>query len=323
MLKRRKMKVVILTEGGNKIGFGHISRCIALCQAIEKEGYNPELMINADNNVSDFVKERNCQIFNWLAEQKKVIRLLEDASLVIIDSYLAEKPFYDRISQMTNGNLLMIDDCNRLDYPRGIVLNPSIYGDKLNYPSKEGVTYLFGKDYIILRKEFWEVPKKKINKEIKNILITIGRGQNSNLIDKIIDSLKDCHEFNFEVAGSNGGKLSAQQMLDLMLKADISISGGGQTTYELARVGVPTIGICFAENQRMNLEEWERQGFVSFAGFSSYPRIIEEIKKSLYSFDREKRKKTALVGKNAVDGKGAERLLKIIGNKIIFKEAYV
>jgi spore coat polysaccharide biosynthesis predicted glycosyltransferase SpsG len=205
-----KSKVIIFTEGGEKIGFGHITRCIALSQAIEDKGYASELIVNADDSILDFIEDRNYQIFDWITEQGKLTGLIKDADFVIIDSYLAEKRIYDKISKITDGNLLMIDDCCRLEYPRGIVVNPSIYGDKLNYPQKDRVTYLLGKDYIILRKEFWEVPHKKINIEIKNILITFGRVKCGNLIDRIANFFKDNFKFRVHIVGSDSNKLSAK-----------------------------------------------------------------------------------------------------------------
>ena len=60
-----------------------------------------------------------------------------------------------------------IDDNKRLDYPKGIVVNGSIYAEELNYPHKNGPTYLLGIKYAPLRKEFWEVPEKKIKKRLK------------------------------------------------------------------------------------------------------------------------------------------------------------
>ena len=36
------MKLLILTEGGENIGFGHVSRCLSLCQAFEARGATPD-----------------------------------------------------------------------------------------------------------------------------------------------------------------------------------------------------------------------------------------------------------------------------------------
>ena len=73
-------------------------------------------------------------------------------------------------------------------------------------------------------------------------------------------------------------------MLNLMLKSDICISGGGQTTYELARVGVPTIGICLAENQKNNLMGWKSLGFIENLCWDNEDEsLIEEIYNSFNS----------------------------------------
>jgi spore coat polysaccharide biosynthesis predicted glycosyltransferase SpsG len=39
----------------------------------------------------------------------------------------------------------------------------------------------------------------------------------------------------------------------LMVEADLAVSAGGQTTYELAAAGVPAVALCLAANQRNNL----------------------------------------------------------------------
>ena len=53
------MKITILTEAGGNIGFGHLTRCIALYQAIEEKGYSPELIVNGDESILDFIKIKN------------------------------------------------------------------------------------------------------------------------------------------------------------------------------------------------------------------------------------------------------------------------
>lgn len=43
--------------------------------------------------------------------------------------------------------------------------------------------------------------------------------------------------------------LDAEHMKTLMLESDVAISAGGQTLYELASVGLPTIAIQVVDNQ--------------------------------------------------------------------------
>jgi len=299
------MKVLILTEAGKDIGFGHLTRCIALCQAIE-EGNNLELIINANEDILDFVKGKKYRVLNWLKDKKKVEELVRNSEFVIIDSYLAEKSLYYKISDIMNGKVLMIDDYGRLEYPKGIIVNPSIYGDKLEYSQKDGVTYLLGKDYIILRKEFCTVPGKNINQELNNVLITFGGMSHFKLGSRIADCFRSKFDFNFYILDVEKQKLGAKQMLNLMLKSDLAISGGGQTTYELARVGVPTVGICFADNQRMNLEGWQDEGFIEYVGWYNENNLLKKVGDAVNKLKfYEERIRCSQVGRNCVDGRGA------------------
>jgi spore coat polysaccharide biosynthesis predicted glycosyltransferase SpsG len=101
-------------------------------------------------------------------------------------------------------------------------------------------------------------------------------------------------------------------MVNFMLKADLCISGGGQTTYELARVGVPTIGICFAENQLNNLIYGQKEGYLEFAGWFDDKELLVRIEEFLMDLNYEKRVKMKKFGEKSVDGRGVRRLLKAI-----------
>jgi spore coat polysaccharide biosynthesis predicted glycosyltransferase SpsG len=168
------MKILILTEGGKDIGFGHIARCIALSDAGTVMGMETGLIINGDKSVLGLLKGKDYQIFDWTKGGEILFYSIRNADAVIVDSYLAERTLYDRIIKSFDGRLLMIDDYRRIKYPKGIVLNPAISSEKLDYPRRDGVTYLLGKNYIIVRKEFWSVPRKHIRRKIKDVLITLG-----------------------------------------------------------------------------------------------------------------------------------------------------
>lgn len=308
------MKILFLTEGGGNIGFGHITRCIALCEAFKEKHINSEILVNGENGISGLIKHINFKIYNWIKNREKIFSDTGKSDFIVIDSYLAEKSIYDRFSEITDGKILMIDDYNRIDYPKGIIVNPSICGDKLDYLRKNDAIYLLGKDYIILRKEFWNIPEKSINKEVKNVLITFGGMNNYDLANKIADFLKKEFYIKIYIVDSRNNKLTAKEMLNLMLKSDICISGGGQTTYELARVGVPVIGLCLAENQKFNLTGWESLGFIKdLFWINQDENLIEGIYNSFVNLQSyEKRKKLYEIGRRYVDGQGAKNIIKKI-----------
>jgi spore coat polysaccharide biosynthesis predicted glycosyltransferase SpsG len=109
-------------------------------------------------------------------------------------------------------------------------------------------------------------------------------------------------------------------MLELMLKTDICISGGGQTIYELARVGVPTIGICFAENQMLNLKNWMKIGFMNFVGWNNEENVFERIKNIIHKMDYNKRFKMSQVGRKFVNGQGAIRVVEKITHYVMSRD---
>lgn len=329
------MKTIILTEGGRNIGFGHSTRCIALTQGIKKADPKTdiEFIVNGDNSIKDFLKKQNIKpvVLNWIEERKKVFSLVKKADLVIIDSYTAPRSFYSFVSNSKSHpkqRVIAIDDYDRINYPVDVVINPSIYGDKLSYASnaRHEPIYLTGKDYIILRKEFWKVPQKVINAETKDVLITFGGGSRTELIKGLSNFFAaDYPGFTLHIVtgsdqnlfiGSNCRpyySLSALSTRNLMLKCDICISAGGQTLYELARIGVPAVGICFAENQRLNLEALCEKGFIEHIGWFNNRNLFDNLNASILKLaSKEARLNKHKIGRSLVDGQGVKRLIKCI-----------
>ena len=326
------MKVFILTEGGKNIGFGHITRCLSLYQAFEEKEIILELILNSDDNIEYLLKGIKYQKLNWIEKRDKLFELIKGADIAIIDSYLADSSFYIQISNLVKIPVY-IDDNKRLEYPDGIVLNGNIHAETLNYLKKNGIIYLLGTKYTPLRKEFWEVPEKKIKEKIENIMVTFGGDDARNMTPKILRFLKKEYpkikrnviigkSFNntneIKREADYNTKLiyhpNAKKIKESMLESDIAISAGGQTLYELARIGAPTIGICIAENQLGSIGEWEKIGFLGNAGWYNEDNIITRVDRLLKHLKNIKLRETkSKIGKKFVDGKGS---LKII-NRII------
>jgi len=107
--------------------------------------------------------------------------------------------------------------------------------------------------------------------------------------------------------------MGALGMRNLMLKCDICISAGGQTLYELVRVGLPTIGICFADNQIVNLQGFRKKSFFRYIGSYKETNILDKISEAIRYFESQTiRSKSSITAKSLVDGKGADRAVKEI-----------
>ena len=328
------MKILILTEGGKNIGFGHITRCMSLYEAFEEKGITPKIIVSGDDTVTDLLKGKDYQILDWINHRDRVFESADNNDVILIDSYLADSPLYERISTLAKMPVYM-DDNKRLDYPEGIVVNGGILAEELGYPEKDGLIYLLGSRFSISRKIFWRAPRKEIREQIKTIMLTFGGDDSKNMTPKILKFLIE----NYQEAakkvmigrGFNNQNIEeierlkdyrtelvfypdAERMEHVMAESDIAISAGGQTLYELAGVGVPAIVIAVAENQLNNIHGWQKIGCIEYAGWYDDKDLFGHIGDILKDLNYKKRKAFSDRCRKIVDGQGAKRVVEgIIG----------
>ena len=323
------MEVVILTEGGKDYGYGHVARCSSIHQAFEHYNISPKFIVNGDESIKSIVPDMNVEIIDWLNDSFK-------AEIVVIDSYLANLTFYEEISK--NSSLsVYVDDNNRLNYPKGIVVNGTLDTSDMGYLERDDITYLVGNEFIPLRKDFWNIQKLKINDSIENILITMGGNDLRNLTPKILELLNDNFpKVNKKVIIADSFKNTKEieslknehveliyspnsdEIINAMSSVDLAISASGQTLYELACIGVPTVAIGIIDNQKNNIKNWVNQGFIEYAGCWNDNDLLENILGRInYLQDKQIRIDKKLLGIRAVNGKGS---LNIVKN--ILKEFY-
>ena len=323
------VNVVILTEGGRNSGYGHIGRCLSIKQAFEEKNVFPDLLVCGDRTLEDIAEKENFIISDWLHSPDKIFKRSESSDIVIVDSYLAAPRIYSGISKRARCPVYL-DDCLRINYPRGVVVNGAIFAETLPYPSVKAGKYLLGAKYFPLRSEFWTVPPKRLNRNVGNILVTFGGTDSAGLTPRILEGLakkypgikktvvlgkwytntgeiKKHGDLNTEYVASPG----AGAMLKVMCEADLAISAGGQTLYELARTGLPTVAIADASNQVNNLKGWEKAGFISFAGRCSDRGIIKSVLEQVEQLQsRAARVDKSCKGKEMLDSRGAHRIVK-------------
>jgi UDP-2,4-diacetamido-2,4,6-trideoxy-beta-L-altropyranose hydrolase len=322
------MNVFILTEGGRDMGLGHITRCTSVYQAFEEFYVQPWLIVNGDEAVRDLLKDKNCEVFDWLNDRKTLFATIENADIVFIDSYLADNDLYKKISNVSK-TAVYFDDNIRIDYPQGVVLNGGILAEQMPYPRREGVTYLVGARYAPLRKEFWDAPAKPIRNKIETIMITFGGTDVHGLTAKVLKLLIDtCPKMlkkviiakgfqnttEIEKLRGNNTELEyypdAAGMKNVMLESDIAISAGGQTLYELARIGVPTVVVTVADNQSNNVHGWEKVGFIEYAGRWEDDGLIDTIAEKINLLkSKSLRKNRCELGCKVIDGRGSFRIV--------------
>lgn len=313
------MKVAIITEGLQGTGYGHLTRCLSVYQAFEEKGILPLYIADCDEKGKSFVSDANLIQLNWVKEQEKLFSIISNFDIAVVDSYISPLAVYNEICKAVN-KAVYFDDYMRLNYPPAIIVNGTVGAEDLPYKREDKHKYLLGIEYAPLRKSFWDIviPEKN-SKEIENVFINFGGQDSGNLTARILDYLvEEFPELNYHVIYGTLVEhrveyknvkyyygLNADEMLSLILKCDVAVTAGGQTTYELARIGVPTIAIGTAENQKYNLHGWVKRGFIKEELWAEQHNLLAKLKirlnELITTFKIEK--------KVFCDGQGVRRVL--------------
>lgn len=334
-------KIAIRADGGARIGLGHIQRCLALSSQLQRE--KMEVLFITKRN--DIVKEKVEQEGFKVAELKHNLNLEEDLKytteilksnkidVLIADSYEFDERYLTEVKKNIR-TLVSINDLAEIAFPSDVVINQNIYAKELNCPSLTGKTkFLLGPQYALLRKEFANLGKRKINEKVQKALVTLGGNDCFNLTPKILNVL-DTIEEDFNITAVIGHffdniseiqstvkKMSkkvelvynSSQMVNLMLSSDIAVTGGGTTLYELAATGTPALAFCLADNQVRNVKGMDKTGTIIDMGWGNewkeerlYKKVSELINSHLL------RAKMSKPGQELVDGKGSLNCVKEI-----------
>lgn len=288
-------KAVIFTEAGKKYGLGHLSRCIALKNHLQNANFVVDIYNRGDYESINAINLEWLESSQGVDSQAK--NALKNAHLVVVDSYYADYEFYD--FALRNAPIcVVLDDFSRIKYPRkAIILNPALNAKRL-YVDMENEIYA-GIEYGLLREEFVTYEPKSIRREINNVLITLGGNDFSNNTQKVLNIVQrelsyaqisvvlpryyEPLDYGFET--KIYANLSARELKDLMIEADLVISGGGVTAVEVQSTRTPSIALEIAPNQSYQLRQWQKVGL----RIAQNPFAIKSLIKSLLKLkDRNK-----------------------------------
>ena len=244
--------------------------------------------------------------------------------IAIVDSYRADEPTIGTIANNSE-KTAFFDDDNRLPYPKGFLINGSPGAHGVGYPKSAAVCNLLGAQYQVLRKEFWGATPVEVAPRVVNTLITFGGSgldeRVAQYVDVISHRFPDIHHHVVSpdsrvTTGSNVsvyGRLSAAEMIGLMNRCDLAVSGGGQTLAELAVLGIPVVCVGVAENQRHNIEGWRIGNTLDFAGWLDEADTLERTTALIEgNMGYAVRKEKSLNGQSLIDGRGARRIVQAL-----------
>lgn len=334
-------------------GTGHVMRCMALAQVWRDKGGKVVFISYCESAALpqrltaegfDFIPLTKCypDPVDWHVTRGIMARLRTRGAKrepwLVVDGYHFEAEYQNIKAE--GYKLLWIDDYGQADhYYADLVLNQNISADPSWYINRESYTQLLlGPQYALLRREFerWQDWQREIPTMARKVLVTLGGADPDNVTLKTIQALKQLDIPGLEariVIGPVNPNLellekeicddsrlqlfrNVADMPEVMAWADVAISSGGSTCWELAFMGLPCIILIIAENQRGNAEALERENNCINLGWPQdlpVERITSQLKKLMLNF--KMRSLMSQRGQNLVDGYGGLRLLKAIAGE--------
>ena len=335
------MNIAFRVDASKYIGIGHLMRCIALSEELNKRRHNCYFLIRLnDNKLIDNLKQNKISY----KRIEKTATLNEDLDFVlkfsnknninwIITDYYDLNSSYCRKLKEKNYKILSVDDYAQIHYYSDIVVNQNIGSEKIHFSSEIYTKFLLGPKYVMMRDELLNKNNKKKIKDVQKLLITMGGSDHDNYTLKVLKSLKDLNE-NINVIlvvgplNPNYIKLkrfvkkmnvniqlinSPKKISDIYLKSDIAISAGGTSCYELSYYGIPNLIITVAENQLNIAKEFDRRGISIYLGDKKEVTadIIKDKVNELIN-NHYLRKKMNQKGQKLIDGLGKKRIVDVM-----------
>jgi UDP-2,4-diacetamido-2,4,6-trideoxy-beta-L-altropyranose hydrolase len=342
--------LVFRVDASIQMGTGHVMRCLALAQSWQDDGGEVYFCTHQDlplaliqrlttegiNRIElQFVPGSQADALGTISHCRNHL-----SSWLVLDGYHFDADYQQAIVA-AGLQLLAIDDYGHADrYCADLVLNQNVYADAILYPRIDSHTQLLlGCEYALLRREFWQwrddlqskVRKLEPNAPLR-LLVTLGGSDPNNTTFTVLTALKDLEgiEAKIIIGGSNPHlellKSACDDLKDtislyyditnmpeLMAESDLAIAAGGSTCWELAMMGIPSLLLILAENQRLNAEKLGELGVGINLGrdLQVTPKIISgEIDRLRQDPDRLTSMSEKAV--TLVDGYGANRVIEYI-----------
>lgn len=338
------MVAVFRADASSQIGVGHLTRCLCLADGLKKRGVEC-LFASKDyrGNLFRKVEQKGFRVetIDAGAGLDRDLDLTTQAikkhraDVLVTDSYDINSDYLRNIKGEVR-LLLSIDDLVQTHFYADILLNQNLgvreedYQDKIEPYTK----LLLGPEYALLRDEFAErhARKKQISYNAKNILVTLGGGDPDNQTLKVVRGLKTINSLYVNVllgpsyqdtgelerfVEDNGGNIcilkNCQDVAERMRWADLAVSSGGSTCWEMACLGLPNSVMVLADNQRRIAQALDNQGISVNLGW--FEQVTEaDIKRNVLELlsNPRKREQMSKKGQQLVDGRGVERVSKEI-----------
>lgn len=322
----KKRKILIVVAGNPIIGLGHVYNMLIIANDILD--HDVEFLVPYGNELAfEVITSKNYKV-----NIQKSDSLIEDISninpSIVINDILDTSEEYMISLKNMGVHTINFEDLGLGSKLADLVVN-AIYPESQKYPN-----HFFGERYFILRDEFiFNHAVKEIKPTVKNVLITFGGVDPSNLTLLTLQSIYDfclAQGINIDIVTGPGYKnfdsiskfdkvkinRNVKNISDFIFKADMIFTSAGRTIYEVASIGTPAIVVCQNERELTHFFASPKFGFVNLGlgKMLSTKEILEEFIRNIGNVDFRKSNHILMTKQNLKLGR--KRVLQLIKESI-------
>lgn len=346
------MKILCRADASHELGTGHVMRQLTLADALMARGDQVTFACRAHpGHLADMIKARGFACHLWPADSHGIVGAdpTQDAAQTaqLAQHTKADWVFVDHYGldaaweAAQPAPVLAMDDMFDRPHDCAILINQNLGVTKADYdgliPHK--TTCLMGSAYALLRPEFAQLRPQAIARRaksdgVKSLLISMGGSDQPNATGWVLDQLgqmdlpSDLHITI--VMGQTAPHMAAvrtaaqalpyettvlagtSHMAQLMVQADLAIGAAGSTSWERCALGLPSLMMVLAENQRGIAHALEAAGAAKVFDHQDGPQFHTYITQAI-----TQPQNLAQMAQNSlkiIDGDGAHRVVDALCN---------
>ena len=274
------------------------------------------------------------------AEQTRQALLAHNADWLVVDHYALDRRWEQAVRPRA-GHIMVIDDLADRTHDCDVLVDQNLGTTETDYSDLLDSTTitLIGPRFALLRPEFAQWREHSLTRRshphLKGLLISLGGVDNDNVTGKVLDALGRCElpaDLTITVVMGRHAPWLAQvktqaevmqrptevlagvsNMAELMANSDLAIGAAGGTAWERCVLGLPTLVLILADNQRAGAEA------LRHAGVAVVLQNVDEVCRSLRSLLGNRMIDLQHMSRSAaalVDGAGATRVVhKLLGSQ--------
>jgi spore coat polysaccharide biosynthesis predicted glycosyltransferase SpsG/GNAT superfamily N-acetyltransferase len=301
--------IVIRVDADRSTGAGHLMRTLALAQHWKDLGGSVVFVINrCERHYLERLQEENFIVVR--GDDVSAVAKEYQSEWIILDGYHFDANYRAKLAQH---RVLLVDDCGQSDF-RGVtaILNQNEHACAELYPGFSG-PLLLGLSHVMLRREFvHEQESRKVASVARKVVVSLGGGDFASTIGKILEATAT---MDVQVTVAGGSDKFRPDLHRVFANADLAIIGGGTTTREVARLGLPAICLVMAENQVEGALSAQRRGSAFNLGphqevtIAELRRVIDAVR-----LDQSTRQQMSDAGRAWIGARGASRVCAFLAN---------